>query len=63
MKFVIEVYGCREVAVNLKNPIRNWIKKTTEVFSGERRILQKHRGSKGVAQEKVPDKALCLPKE
>ena len=43
--------------MNLKNPIRNWIKRTTEVFSGERRRLQKPRGSKGVAQKKVPDKA------
>ena len=63
MKFVIEVYGCREVAVNLKNPIRNWIKRTTEVFSGERRRLQKPGGSKGVAQKKVPDKGTCLPKD
>ena len=51
------------VAVNLKNPIRNWIKKTIEVFSGERRRLQKPRESKGVAEEKVPDKGPCLQKD
>ena len=51
------------MAVNLKNPIRDWIKRTTEVFSGERRRLKKLRGSKGVAQEKVPDKGPCLPKD
>ena len=46
------------MAVNLKNPIRNWIERTTEVFSG----LQKPRRSKGVAQEEVPDREPVLTK-
>jgi len=51
------------VAVNLKNPIRNWTERTTEVFSRESERLQKPRRSKGVAQEgEVPDKGPVLTK-
>ena len=49
--------------MNLKNPIRNWIERTTEVFSRESERLQKPRRSKGVAQEKVLDRGPCLPKD
>jgi len=48
--------------VNLKNPIRNWIERTTEVFSGESGRLQKPRRSKGVSQEEVPDGGPVLTK-
>jgi len=50
------------VVVNLKNPIRNWIEKTTEVFSRESGRLQKPRRSKGVAQEEVPDRGPVFTK-
>ena len=52
-----------EVAVNLKNPTRDWTESTTEVFSRESERLQKPRRSKGVAQEEVPDRGPCLPKD
>ena len=48
--------------MNLKNPIRNWIERTTEVFSGESGRLQKPRRSKGVAQEEVPNEGPVLTK-
>ena len=51
-----------EVAVNLKNPTRDWAEKITEVFSRESERLQKPRRSKGVAQEEVPDRGLVLTK-
>lgn len=48
--------------MNLKNPIRNWIGRTTEVFSGERGRLQKPRRSKVVSQEEVPEGEPVLTK-
>ncbi|MCY6524772.1 hypothetical protein, partial [Actinobacillus pleuropneumoniae] len=51
-----------EVAVNLKNPTRDWTKGKTEVFSRESERLQKPRRSKGVAWKEVPDRGLMLPK-
>ena len=48
--------------MNLKNPIRNWIERTTEVFLGESGRLQKPRRRKGVAQEEVPDRGPVLTK-
>jgi hypothetical protein len=50
------------VAVNLKNPTRDWTERTTEVFSRESERLQKPRRSKGVAQEEVPDRGPVLTK-
>ena len=48
--------------MNLKNPIRNWIERTTEVFSRESERLQKPKRSKGVSQEEVPDRGVVLTK-
>jgi len=50
------------VAVNLKNPTRDWIERTTEVFSRGSERLQKPRRSKGVAQEEVPNRGPVLTK-
>ena len=50
------------MAVNLKNPKRDWTKRTTEVFSRESERLQKLRRNKGVAQEEVPDRGPMLAK-
>jgi len=51
------------VAVNLKNPIRNWTERTTKVFSRESERLQKPRRRKGVAQaEEVPSRGHVLTK-
>ena len=52
-----------EVVVNLKNPKRDWTERTTKVFLKDSGRLQKPRGSKGVAQEEVPNREPCLPKD
>ena len=49
--------------MHLKNPTRDWTERTIEVFSRENERLQKPRRSKGVSQEEVPDRGLCLPED
>ena len=46
--------------MNLKNPTRDWIERTAEVFSRESERLQKPRRRKGVAQEEVLDRGPVL---
>ncbi len=48
--------------MNLKNPTRDWIERTIEVFSRESERLQKPIRSKCVSQEKVPDRGPALTK-
>ena len=48
--------------MNLKNPTRDWIDRTTEVFSRESERLQKPRRSKGVAEEEVLDRGPVFTK-
>ena len=42
-------YSDGEVAVNLRNPTRDWTERIDEVFSRESERLQKPRRRKGVA--------------
>ena len=51
-----------EVVVNLKNPTRDWIERTTEVFSRESERLHKPRRRKGASQEEVPNRGTVLTK-
>lgn len=48
--------------MNLKNPIRDWIERTTEVFPRESESLQKPIRRKGVAQEDVLDRGPVFTK-
>jgi len=48
--------------MNLKNPTRDWIERTSEVFSRESERLQKPGRSKGVSQGEVPDRGPVLTK-